>query len=262
MFALTDKAYVVTGAASGLGQAMARALLRQGAQVLMLDQNLPSLDAVTEGRPEAAGRARAVVCDIRDAQGLRQAVDDFGAAAGGIEGLFANAGISGGPGFGIEAGRETGGLQHQDIDHWRNIMDINLYGTVSSMQAVLPWLKKQGRGRMVLTASVAGLKALSLVSYVYEAAKGGVVRLVQQAALELAPHGITVNGIAPGFIKTNIAGGRLYEADTANMLLAQVPMRRLGEASDVEGLAVFLASESSSYITGVVIPVDGGYLLN
>ena len=113
----------------------------------------------------------------------------------------------------------------------------------------------------MVTASLASLVPEPFVSYAYAVAKGAVLRLVQQAAVELAPHGITVNAIAPGFIRTRIGGGRLDDADVADVLASRVPLGRLGEAEDLQGVTVFLASGSSAYITGVVVPVDGGYLL-
>lgn len=260
-FQLDGQRHVVTGAASGIGRAMAGALLDHGAEVLLVDHDAATLATVLEAAaPAQRHRAHMGACDITDAARFQQLVQDFGA----IDGLFANAGVSGGPGFGLEAGRDSGKLAAQQIDHWRRVMDVNLYGTATCMQAVLPAMKngKRRQGRIVVTASVAGVQAEPFVSYAYALAKAAVVRLVQQAAIELAPHGITVNAIAPGFIKTGIANGRLHDAEVVDVLVPRIPLGRLGNASDLEGLAVFLASNASAYITGAVIPIDGGYLLN
>lgn len=267
LFQLDGLRCVVTGAASGIGRAMAEALLGHGAAVLMVDRDATALaNVLATVPPTQRPRAHSGACDITDAARFQRLMSDFGA----LDALFANAGVSGGPGFGIETGRESGTLAAQEMDHWRRVMDINLHGTATCLQAALPALKRhprrqgrQGRqGRIVVTASVAGVQAEPFVSYAYALAKAAVVRLVQQAALELAPHGITVNAIAPGFIKTGIANGRLHDADVADGLVPRIPLGRLGEAADLGGLAVFLASRASAYITGAVIPVDGGYLLN
>lgn len=262
LFQLEGHRCVVTGAASGIGRAMAHALLRHGAEVLLVDRDAAALADVLGAIPVSLKqRAQSGVCDITDTTHFQRLVDGFGA----LDALFANAGVSGGAGFGTDAGRESGLLAAQAMDHWRCVMDINLYGTATCLQAVLPALmknKSQGGGRIVVTASVAGLQAEPFVSYAYALAKAAVVRLVQQAALELAPHGITVNAIAPGFIKTGIGNGRLHDDDVAIGLVPHIPLGRLGDAADLQGLAVFLASRASAYITGAVIPVDGGYLLN
>ena len=258
-FLLEGLRCVVTGAASGIGMAMARALLDHGAEVLLVDRDNAALATVLDATPPAQRpRAHSGACDITDATGVQRLVDGFGA----IDALFANAGVSGGPGFGLEAGRESGTLAAQQMDQWRHVMDINLHGTATCLQAALPALKQSRQARIVVTASVAGVQAEPFVSYAYALAKTAVVRLVQQAALELAPHGITVNAIAPGFIKTGIAQGRLHDADVAAGLVPRIPLGRLGDAAELGGLAVFLASRASAYITGAVIPVDGGYLLN
>ncbi len=256
LFDLEGRRFVVTGAASGIGRAMAGALLGQGAQVLLVDRDAQALQAVLAGAH--AGRVHIGVCDINHTAAFQQLVDGFGA----VDGLFANAGISGGPGFGTEAGRELGTLSQQSMAQWHQIMEVNLCGTATCMQAVLPAMKRRRHGRIVVTASVAGVQAEPFVSYAYALAKAAVVRLVQQSALELGPHGITVNAIAPGFIKTGIANGRLHDTDVAGLLVPRIPVGRLGEADDLAGLAVLFASRASAYITGAVIPVDGGYLLN
>lgn len=259
MFHLDGHRAAVTGAASGIGHAVTCALLAQGAEVLLIDRD-PALlkQAMQDLAPDQQARAHASLADITDADRLKELLTGFGP----LDAIFANAGISGGPGFGTPAGQESGVLERQSMDHWRQVLDVNLMGTVQTLQAALPVLRRGGGGRMVVTASVAGLQAEPFVSYAYAMAKTAVVRLVQQTALELAPQGITVNAIAPGFIRTGIADGRLHDPQTSASLQRLIPLGRLGNPSDLGGLAAFLASRSSDYITGAVIPVDGGYLLN
>lgn len=259
MFHLDGHRAAVTGAASGIGHAVACALLGQGAEVLMIDRDPASLEqAMQDLGSDRRTRAHTGLADITDAERLKELLIGFGP----LDSIFANAGISGGPGFGTPAGQESGVLERQSMDHWRQVLDVNLMGTVHTLQAALPVLRRGGGGRMVVTASVAGVQAEPFVSYAYAMAKTAVVRLVQQTALELAPQGITVNAMAPGFIRTGIANGRLHDPQTSASLQRLIPLGRLGDPSDLDGLAVFLASRSSDYITGAVIPVDGGYLLN
>lgn len=256
LFDLAGRACVVTGAASGLGLAISETLVANGAEVLLLDRDAQPL-AQAADRLGAASRA----VDVRDAAALQQAIEGFVAETGRVDALFANAGISGGAGFGTAAGAATGRLEEQDAGHWQAILQVNLLGVLHSLQAVVPVMKRQRRGSIVVTASIAGLQAEPFVSYSYAAAKAAVVQLVRQSALELAPSGIRVNAIAPGFIRTGIAGGRLHEPAVEADLVRRIPLGRLGEPHEVQGMALLLASDAGSYINGSVFPVDGGVLL-
>jgi NAD(P)-dependent dehydrogenase (short-subunit alcohol dehydrogenase family) len=140
-------------------------------------------------------------------------------------------------------------------------LDINLIGIVNSVQAAVRTMKRQGRGSIVMTASIAGLQAEPFVSYAYAVAKAAVIQFMRQCALELAPHGIRVNAIAPGFIKTAIAGGRLHDRTVEAALVRKIPLGRLGASREVQGVALLLASDAGAYLTGIVVPVDGGVLL-
>lgn len=152
-------------------------------------------------------------------------------------------------------------MQEQDAAHWQAILEVNLVGVLHTLQTVVPAMKRQRRGSIVVTASIAGLQAEPFVSYSYAAAKAAVVQLVRQSALELAPFGIRVNAIAPGFIRTSIAGGRLHDPAVEADLARRIPLGRLGEPREVQGMALLLASDAGSYISGSVLPVDGGVLL-
>jgi len=258
LFDVTGRAYVVTGAASGIGLAIAEVLAANGGRLLLLDRDAQGLKDVAS-RLQASAASKAV--DVADADAVRQAVDAFIADTGRIDGLFANAGISGGAGFGTAAGMTSGQLEHQDGKHWHGILDINLLGVLNSLQAVVPAMKRQRSGSIVITASITGIQAEPFVSYSYAAAKAAVIQVMRQSALELGPYGIRVNAIAPGFIKTAIAGGRLHDAAVEAALSRKIALGRLGAAHEVQGIALLLASSAGSYITGSVLPVDGGALL-
>ena len=258
LFDVAGRAYVVTGAASGLGLAIAEVLAANGGRLLLLDRDLKGLEVVAS-RLQASATIQAV--DVADVAALLQAVDAFIADTGRIDGLFANAGISGGAGFGTVVGMTSGQLENQDGNHWHNILDVNLLGVLNSLQAVVPAMKRQCSGSIVITASITGIQAEPFVSYSYAAAKAAVIQVMRQSALELAPYGVRVNAIAPGFIKTGIAGGRLHDADVEVGLSRKIPLGRLGVANEVQGIALLLASDAGSYITGSTLTVDGGALL-
>ncbi|MBC7378346.1 MAG: SDR family oxidoreductase [Burkholderiaceae bacterium] len=258
LFDLKGRPCVVTGAASGIGLAIAEVLAANGSRLLLLDRDAQGLNDVAS-RLQASAASRAL--DVADADALRQAVDAFITDTGRIDGLFANAGISGGAGFGTAAGVTSGQLEQQDGKHWHSILDVNLLGVLNSLQAVVPAMKRQRSGSIVITASITGIQAEPFVSYSYATAKAAVIQVMRQSALELGPFGIRVNAIAPGFIKTAIAGGRLHDAAVESALSRKIALGRLGAVHELQGIALLLASDAGSYITGSVLPVDGGALL-
>lgn len=260
IFNVSCKSYVVTGAASGLGAAMAEVLTSNGAYVLLLDRDATALKGIHDRLQALGGHVQSQPVDVTDAENLKRHVADFVSQRHGLDGLFANAGISGGPGFGTQSGVLTGCIEAQSPDTWESIFRINLHGVVNALQSAVTVMKQQKHGSLVLTASIAGVKAEPFVSYAYSTVKSAVIQLMRQAAIELAPHGIRVNAIAPGFIETNIAGGRLHDPATALSLSKRVPLGRLGQPTELHGLTLLLASDASSYITGTLIPVDGGVL--
>ena len=260
VFDVAGKSFVVTGAASGLGEAMSEVLSANGAHVLLIDSDAQALKRVHERLSATGGRVQSQVVDVSNAPALKAQVAEFVDNRQGLDGLFANAGISGGPGFGTEAGAVTGGIQAQSPQDWERVFQINLHGVVASLQSAAAVMKLQKHGSLVLTASIAGVKAEPFVSYAYATVKSAVIQLMRQTALELAPYGVRVNAIAPGFIKTNIAGGRLHDDATALRLQSKIPLGRLGRASELHGITLLLASDASSYITGALIPIDGGVL--
>ena len=238
---------VVTGAASGLGLAMAEAMAEGGARVTLVDVDASGLE-------EAAARvpgARTAVVDVADSA----AVSGLFAEMDGVDVVFANAGVS------REAGvlDERGGLGNLDDDTWRTVLGINLDGVLFTMREAARLMKPQGSGRIIVTASTAGVGTDPFVGYSYSATKAAVIMLVRQAAFELARHGVHVNAIAPGPFRTNIGGGAPPIPDEAWESI--VAIGRMAEPDELKGVALLLASPASSFITGAVIPVDGGQLL-
>jgi NAD(P)-dependent dehydrogenase (short-subunit alcohol dehydrogenase family) len=226
-----------------------------GAQVTLADVDANALD-VAVVRLRAAGFAvEGEVVDVADRDRVRQAVDAAASRSGRLDVVFANAGISAGPGFNETVGR----IENVTRDAWDKVLQINLTGVFTTIQAAARHMKMQRSGRIIVTSSIAGLRAEPPVGYAYAATKAAVANLVRQAALELAPFNVLVNGIAPGPFLTNIADGRLRrEPERHAEFAASVPLRRLAQPDEIKGLALLLASPADSFITGAVIPIDGG----
>ena len=246
---------VVTGAASGLGLAMAEVMAENGAVVAMLDIDAVGLDAAV-ARLAAAGHAvEAVALDVGETERLRAAIEATAEKHGRLDVVFANAGISAGPGF----QKPEGEIDAVDMTRWQQVLQVNLTSVFVTLQAAAEHMKAQRGGRIIVTSSIGGIRAERMVGYAYAATKAAVNNLVRQAALELAPYNVLVNAIAPGPFLTNIGGGRLHrEPETVQKFVDIVPLGRLARPDELKGLALLLASPASSFITGAVIPIDGG----
>jgi NAD(P)-dependent dehydrogenase (short-subunit alcohol dehydrogenase family) len=255
LFDVARRVTFVTGGAGGLGLAIAEAMAEGGARVTIADIDEQALRA-TASRMQAAGFALdTAVLDVADSAQLNAAIDRTAAKYGRLDVVFANAGISAGPGFALSG---AGRITEVKRESWRRVLDINLDGVFATMQRAAHHMRSQKSGRIVVIASIAALEAEPLVGYAYVASKAAVANLVRQAALELARDNILVNAIAPGPFLTNIAGGRLHDPAMANVFARVTALRRLGEPDEIKGLAIYLASDASSYMTGAIIPLDGG----
>jgi NAD(P)-dependent dehydrogenase (short-subunit alcohol dehydrogenase family) len=243
---------VVTGAASGLGLAMAEVMAEGGARVTLADLDGDALEAVAE---RLGGDVRMAQVDVSDAAAVARLFDEVVDEQGGVDVAFANAGISLEPGV-VD---ERGGLEAFDRAKWDSVLGVNLNGVVFTLKAAARHMKKQGSGRIVVTASTAGFGTDPMVGYSYSATKAAVIIIVRQAALELARHGVHVNAIAPGPFRTNIGGDAApIPPEAWNDIVA---IGRMAEPDELKGVALLLASPASSFMTGAVIPVDGGQLL-
>jgi NAD(P)-dependent dehydrogenase (short-subunit alcohol dehydrogenase family) len=252
---------VVTGAASGLGLAMAEVLAECGARVTLADIDAERLEASTASLAERGGAVRSFVVDVSDEERVRAMVEDAAAAEGGLDVVFANAGLASVPGFAVEGGQRLETLERSD---WDTVLRVNLDGVVFTMKHAAAVMKRQGSGRIVVTSSNAGLRSEPEVCYGYVASKAAVLNLVRQAALELAPHGVLVNAICPGPFKGTRIGGGVTENPTPElerMWARTVPLGRMGRPEELKGLVLLLASPASSFMTGAAYLVDGGTLV-
>jgi NAD(P)-dependent dehydrogenase (short-subunit alcohol dehydrogenase family) len=256
---------VVTGGASGLGLAFVEALAEHGARVTMLDVD-PRATEVETARLQSSGfDVRGSVVDVTDHAGLDAAIDEAAAMYGRLDVVSANAGIDPGPGFvGAWAGTsrprvDAGALENYTDERWNRVIDINLNGVFATMRAAARHMRPRRSGRIIVTTSLAATKSEAVIGAAYMAAKAGAAHLMRNVALELAAYGITVNAIAPGFFVTNIGGGHAHNPDLQAALAKDIPMHRVGQPDDIKGLALFLSSSASAYITGQEIVIDGGW---
>ncbi|MET8468585.1 3-oxoacyl-ACP reductase FabG [Streptomyces sp. NPDC006422] len=243
MALLADKTAVITGGAQGIGLAIARTYVREGARVVIGDLNLDAAEAASKelGGPSVA---LAVRCDITDAEQvdtlLRAALDAFGS----LDIMVNNAGIT-----------RDATMRTMTEDQFDQVVDVHLKGTWNGTRKAAAVMREQKRGAIVNISSLSG-KVGMVGQTNYSAAKAGIVGLSKAAAKEMAHHGVRVNAIQPGLIRSAMTEAMPQKAWDQKM--AEIPMRRAGEVDEVASVALFLASDLSSYMTGTVLEVTGG----
>jgi NAD(P)-dependent dehydrogenase (short-subunit alcohol dehydrogenase family) len=241
------KVAVVTGAASGIGAAVAAALAAGGAQVVVADINLQAAERMVATVGEAGGAAAAVQANVADPAGVEAMVKFAVDTYGGLDIAVNNAGIGG----------ELNQTASYSLESWQQVININLSGVFYCMRYQIPAMLARGGGAIVNVASILGAVGTAN-SPAYVAAKHGVVGLTKATALEYATQGIRVNSVGPGYIATPLLDANL-DADTLKALTELHPVKRLGKDKEVAALIVFLASDEASFITGSYHLVDGGY---
>jgi NAD(P)-dependent dehydrogenase (short-subunit alcohol dehydrogenase family) len=246
-FDLAGRVALVTGASAGLGRHFAGVLARAGAAVALAARRRDVLDEVVRDLTASGGRASAVACDVTEAQSVAAAIAAAEAVLGPIDILVNNAGIA----------ISKPLLEHNEED-WDRVVDTNLKGAWLLSRALAErWVKAGRRGRIVNIASLLALRPIRNVPS-YCAAKAGLMHLTHTMAMELGRRGITVNAIAPGYFETDMNRGFL-RSEVGQSLIGRIPMGRAGEPADLDGALLLLASDAGAYITGAVIPVDGGH---
>lgn len=247
---LEGKNAVISGAASarGIGLATAKLFAKHGARVAILD-----LDgkAAAEAAASLGEGHLGIACDVADRQACGRAAEEAISAFGRVHVLINNAGIS-----------QPVKIMEIDQASWDRILDVNLRGVLNLSQAFIPHLREKGGGSIACMSSVSAQRGGGIFGGPhYAAAKAGVLGLAKAMARELGPDGIRVNCVTPGLIQTDITGDKLTDAMKAEIAKG-VPLARLGEAKDVAGVYLFLASDLSAYVTGAVIDVNGGMLIH
>jgi NAD(P)-dependent dehydrogenase (short-subunit alcohol dehydrogenase family) len=247
-FRLDDRVAVVTGAAQGIGQAVAAGLAHAGADVALIDLEAERL-AETAALVEAAGcRSVSLGCDVGDRSAVGRAFDEVAERLGPVDALVNCAGI-------ICENVPAEEAKEEDMDRlWR----VNVKGTFFAAQAAATQMIERRSGRIVNLASQAAILSLPKQS-VYTSSKGAVVALTRSLAIDWAPHGINVNAIAPTFVWTPMAAPMLEIKEVLEASTQRIPLGRVGQPQDIAGAAVFLCSDAASLITGHLLPVDGGW---
>jgi NAD(P)-dependent dehydrogenase (short-subunit alcohol dehydrogenase family) len=246
-FSLEGKTAVITGAALGIGRAIALRFAQAGAKVVVSDREQKDVQVVADEIKAAGGEAMAVQAHVGHQDQLdalvRQTVEAFGR----VDVMVNNAGIN--PHFGPLLSADEGAVE--------KTLDVNLKGVFRGCKAVAPQMEKQGGGKIINMASVGGFRP-GPGSGLYGISKAGVIMLTEVLAVELGPANIQVNAIAPGLIKTRFSKALWQTPETAEQALRSLPARRFGEPEEVASLALYLASPASGFVTGAVFVVDGG----
>jgi len=244
MFDLTGRRAIVTGGREGLGFGIAAALMDAGAQVAIIDRAKDVAD-FTATLPRAIG----IRADLTDRAALHTsfvtALDGLG---GSVDILVNSAGI-----------RSAGRAEEYPLDDWDRVIELNLTSVFALCQAAGRVMLSQGRGSIINLASIRSFVG-SFETIAYGTSKGGIAQLTRSLSNEWAPRGVRVNAIAPGFMLTRLAEPVAADPRASRAALARVPMARWGTPADLAGIALLLASDASSYISGAIIPVDGGFL--
>ncbi len=249
LFDLTGRVALLTGASKGMGKAMAEGLAEHGARVMLSSRKMDQCEAAAAEINERCGteRAFAFACNAGYKDQLQALVDETHAKLGPIDILVGNAGVN----------PFHGPMSEISDEAYDKIMSTNVKANHWLAQMVIPDMLEKGCGSIMMTSSVGALNP-SLMLGTYNISKIALIALVRNLAAELGPSGIRVNAICPGLIRTDFAQALWDNPEAEQRANEQIPMRRLGESDDLKGLTVFLASDSSSYITGQALIVDGG----
>jgi 3-oxoacyl-[acyl-carrier protein] reductase len=242
---IKGKSVIVTGASKGIGKGIARVFANQGARVMVVARNGADAAKCAAEIGNGAASCSADIGNWDQCQAMAKATAD---AFGGVDILCANAGVY-----------PQTKLEEMDPAEWDLVLGTNLKGNFLSVKACLPWLKKSGEGRVILTSSITGPVTGFPGWAHYGASKSGQLGFMRTACIELAKYGITVNAVLPGNIITEGLEG--LGEDYLKTMAASIPLKKLGRVEDIGNAALFLASKEANYITGQTIIVDGGQIL-
>ncbi len=242
---LTGRVALITGAGHGMGEAHALELTRRGARVGLADVDRGAVDGVVASVESGGGVARGHQCDVRDPVAVAAFVDAVAGVFGAIDIVVSNAGIGDG----------AGGIGDTTDAQWREQFAVHVDGAFHLIRAAVPWLRRSRHPRIIIVSSEWALRGPGF-AHGYTAAKGALLALARNLAVELAPDGVLVNAIAPGTIAT-----RMTADEDLAAVAAQTPLGRVGEPGEVSRLVAFLASDDAAFITGQTIPINGGAVI-
>jgi len=246
---LEGKSVIITGAGSGIGRAASLLFSKEGAKLIAVDRTEAVKETVEQVK-KAGGIAEAVMADAGSEQDVKAFIDLAVSKYGKLDAIWANAGISGG----------LVPIAEQTVEHWQEILRINLIGPFLAIKYSMPHMIAQGHGAIVCTASVAGLKS-GASGHPYASSKAGVISLVQTTAYSLSGTGVRINAVCPGLIETGMTKpvfDRAKQRGTADKIGQLNPLKRAGQPHELAAMGLFLVSDEASYVNGQAIPVDGG----
>ena len=246
---LEGKSVIITGAGSGIGRAAALLFTKEGAKLIAVDRS-DSVKETAKLVSDAGGTVEAVMADAGSESDVKAFIDRAVSKFGRLDAIWANAGVSGG----------LVPIPEQTVEHWQEVLRINLIGPFLAIKHAMPHMIKQKSGSIVCTASVAGLKA-GASGHPYGASKAGVISLVQTTAYSLSGTGVRINAVCPGLIETGMTKpvfDRAKERGTQDKIGQLNPLKRPGQPHELAAMGLFLASDDASYVNGQAIPVDGG----
>lgn len=247
---LDGQVALVTGANGGLGAHFARTLAASGARVALAARDVASVRDAAASLREAGGLAHAVALDVTKRDSVVAAIDEAARALGPVTVVVNNAGIA-----------VTKPLLDHTDDDWDRVIGVNLTGAWRVAQASARHMVAHGKGGSIVNvASILGLRVAAQVPS-YAASKAGLIQLTKAMALELARHRIRVNALAPGYVETGI-NREFFASEAGQALVRRIPQRRIGDPSELDGALLLLASDAGAYMTGSVVVLDGGQLVN
>ena len=246
---LKDRVAIVTGAARGIGKAIAWVFVREGASVALVDVEKTGLETLQMEIGRKGGQAVAIPCDVSKASEVKQMVDHVQRTLGRIDILVNNAGII-----------RRGTIETVTEEDWDRVMEVNLKGPFNCSKAVVEIMKRQGYGKIVNVSSIAGKMGDITSAPGYGPSKAGMDALTKSLARQLAAYGIHVNGVAPHAIETEMSAE--WSREKRKAIIDAIPLKRLGKPEDVAEAVLFLASDTASFITGEIIDVNGGFLMD
>lgn len=246
---LKDRVAVISGAARGIGRAIAFTFSREGAKVALLDVERSRLEASREEVEKRGGHAIALPCDITKSAEVQRAMDEVKKTFGRIDILVNNAGII-----------RRGTIETVTEEDWDRVIEVNLKGTFNCCKAVVETMKAQRYGKIVNVSSIAAKLGDITSAPGYGPSKAGIDALTKTLARHLAPYGINVNAVSPHAIETEMSAQ--WSEERRREVIASIPLARLGKPEDVAEAALFLASDEASFITGEILDVNGGALMD
>jgi len=247
LFDMAGKVALITGSTKGIGRSIAEEMARCGAKVVISSRKADACEQVAGELKEQGFEAIAVPCHVGRKDDLQNLVDQTLATWGRIDTLVCNAATN--PVYGT--------TQEMTDEAWDMIMDTNVKGTFWLTQMALPHLAEHGDGQVVLLSSIAGIRSNSVIG-TYGVSKAAEAALARNLAVEWGPSGVRVNAIAPGLVRNDFAKALVEDPERVKSAEQKTPLRRIGEPIDIAGVAVFLSTPASAYITGQVIVADGG----